>query len=270
MKTITQETSSKTVTAVEPRSRDMDIERDIISLEELLSIASNNYFNSTTSKPSRDSEDVIVTELEPPKRPVSLTPRAVSAKSDAKKDTSADEGEAQKKFGSAKAISSEQYFQDSASDNAVSSSGVVFRKKCLSYSRVAFRENAFNEISYFHFAYVTRVKKHCRQNVSVQESESNRFRSDPHPRSLHRGAAAYLYSMREARHSIVFSKRIIFFSGNVRRIYVVSRAHLASRRPIISARRTPRQPRPQYRCASARDGPVLWIWTMFVKACVWA
>lgn len=118
MKTITQETSSKTITAVEPRSRDMDIERDIISLEELLSIASNNYFNSTTSKPSRDSEDVIVTELEPPKRPVSLTPRAVSAKSDAKKDTFADEGEAQKKFGSAKAISSEQYFQDSASDNA--------------------------------------------------------------------------------------------------------------------------------------------------------
>lgn len=122
MKTITQETSSKTITAVEPRSRDLDIERDIISLDELLSIASNNYFNNTSSKLSRSNEDVvIVTELELPKRPTPSSRAASSVKKDAKKDlSSAVEGEAQKKFGSAKAISSAQYFQDSASDNAVS------------------------------------------------------------------------------------------------------------------------------------------------------
>lgn len=114
MKTITQETSSKTITAMEPRSRDVDIERDLfVSLDEFYAA----YANNTSSK-SRGEEIVVVAEPEPPKRLVSSV-RSANTKND-KKASTALEGEAQKKFGSAKAISSDQYFQDSASDNSVS------------------------------------------------------------------------------------------------------------------------------------------------------
>lgn len=111
MKTITQEISSKTITAVEPRSRDVDVERDLfVGLDEFYAV----YANST-SKSSRGEDVVVVAEPEPPKRLVSSTR---ITKNDGKISTV--EGEAQKKFGSAKAISSEQYFQDSTSDNSVS------------------------------------------------------------------------------------------------------------------------------------------------------
>ncbi|XP_032671575.1 ADP-ribosylation factor GTPase-activating protein 3 isoform X2 [Odontomachus brunneus] len=111
MKTITQETSSKIITAVEPRSRDVDvIERDLfVGLDEFYAV----YANST-SKSSRGEDIVVVAEPEPPKRLLSST-RTV--KNDAKASSTV-EGEAQKKFGSAKAISSEQYFQDSTSDDS--------------------------------------------------------------------------------------------------------------------------------------------------------
>lgn len=112
MKTITQETSSKTITAVEPRSRDVDVERDLfVGLDEFYAL----YANST-SKSSRGEDIVVVAEPEPPKRLISST-RTV--KNDSKASSTV-EGEAQKKFGSAKAISSEQYFQDSTSDDSVS------------------------------------------------------------------------------------------------------------------------------------------------------
>lgn len=113
MKTITQETSSKTITAVEPRARDVDIERDLfVGLDEFYAMYANN-----TSKSSRGEDVVVVAEPEPPKRLVSST--RTTNKNDPKA-SSIVEGEAQKKFGSAKAISSEQYFQDTTSDNSVS------------------------------------------------------------------------------------------------------------------------------------------------------
>lgn len=107
MKTITQE--SKIITSTEVISAETDT---FFTLDEFYSV----YANSKPS--SRNEEIVVVAEPEPPKRLAPST-RSAFAKSDAK-TSSVVEGEAQKKFGSAKAISSEQYFQDSTSDNAVS------------------------------------------------------------------------------------------------------------------------------------------------------
>lgn len=81
------------------------------TLDEFYSV----YANSKPS--SRSDEIVVVAEPEPPKR-LGPSTRSTITKSDMK-TSSVIEGEAQKKFGSAKAISSEQYFQDSTSDNAV-------------------------------------------------------------------------------------------------------------------------------------------------------
>lgn len=106
MKTITQE--SKVITSTEVLSAETDT---FFTLDEFYSVYAN-------SKPSSRSEEiVVVAEPEPPKRLAPST-RSAIVKSDVK--ASSVEGEAQKKFGSAKAISSEQYFQDSTSDNAVS------------------------------------------------------------------------------------------------------------------------------------------------------
>ncbi|CAL7944993.1 unnamed protein product [Xylocopa violacea] len=114
MKTITQETSSKTITASEPRPRDNDIERDLfISLDEFYAALSIPYSSNTNNK-SRNEEVVVIAEPEPPKRVAPLS-RPSNSKSDSKTTT---EGEAQKKFGSAKAISSDQYFQDSKDDDS--------------------------------------------------------------------------------------------------------------------------------------------------------
>ena len=83
------------------------------TLDEFYSV----YANSKPS--SRNDEIVVVAEPEPPKR-LGPSTRSIITKSDTKISSSIIEGgEAQKKFGSAKAISSEQYFQDSTSDNAV-------------------------------------------------------------------------------------------------------------------------------------------------------
>ncbi|XP_072748311.1 ADP-ribosylation factor GTPase-activating protein 3 isoform X1 [Anoplolepis gracilipes] len=105
MKTITQE--SKIITSTpEVLSGETDL---FFTLDEFYSVYANN-------KPSsRSDEVVVVAEPEPPKR-LAPTSRIANAKSDAK-SSSTIEGEAQKKFGSAKAISSDQYFQDSTSDN---------------------------------------------------------------------------------------------------------------------------------------------------------
>ncbi|XP_012535131.1 ADP-ribosylation factor GTPase-activating protein 2 isoform X2 [Monomorium pharaonis] len=105
MKTITQE--SKVITSTEMLSGETDT---FFSLDEFYSV----YANSKPS--SRSDEIVVVAEPEPPKRLAPSTRNAIT-KSDTKV-SSTFEGEAQKKFGSAKAISSEQYFQDSTSDNA--------------------------------------------------------------------------------------------------------------------------------------------------------
>lgn len=109
MKTITQE-SKTNITSAEVVSAETDT---FFTLDEFYSVYAN-------SKPSSRSEEiVVVAEPELPKRLTTST-RNVITKSDVKASTI--EGEAQKKFGSAKAISSEQYFQDSTSDNAVSAS----------------------------------------------------------------------------------------------------------------------------------------------------
>lgn len=68
MRTITQETSSKTITASEPRPRDIDIERDLfISLDEFYAALSTPY-NSNTNNKSRNEEVIVIAEPEPPKR----------------------------------------------------------------------------------------------------------------------------------------------------------------------------------------------------------
>lgn len=117
MRTITQETSSKTITASEPRPRDIDIERDLfISLDEFYAALSTPYSSNTNNK-SRNEEVIVIAEPEPPKRIVPSNKINIG-KTDNKITV---EGEAQKKFGSAKAISSDQYFQDSKDDDSVSS-----------------------------------------------------------------------------------------------------------------------------------------------------
>ncbi|XP_076644933.1 ADP-ribosylation factor GTPase activating protein 3 isoform X1 [Halictus rubicundus] len=113
MQTITQETSSKTVTASEPRI--VDVERSLfVSLDEFYDALSIPY-SSNNNKKSRGEEVVVIAEPEPPKR-VGPPGRSGNNKSDSK--TSTPESEAQKKFGSAKAISSDQYFQDSKDDDS--------------------------------------------------------------------------------------------------------------------------------------------------------
>lgn len=83
---------------------------NFFTLDEFYSVYAN-------SKPSSRSEEiVVVAEPEPPKR-LGPPTRIAITRSDAKASSTV-EGEAQKKFGSAKAISSDQYFQDSSSDNA--------------------------------------------------------------------------------------------------------------------------------------------------------
>jgi len=110
MKTITQE-SKGVITSAEVLSGETD---SFFTLDEFYSVYAN-------SKPSlRNEEIVVVAEPEPPKR-LGSSIRSAIVKSDTKA-SSIIEGEAQKKFGSAKAISSEQYFQDGTSDNAVSAS----------------------------------------------------------------------------------------------------------------------------------------------------
>ncbi|XP_029178341.1 ADP-ribosylation factor GTPase-activating protein 2 isoform X2 [Nylanderia fulva] len=111
MKTIKQESKSTNIsTSTEALSGETDL---FFTLDEFYSV----YANSKPS--SRNDEIVVVAEPEPPKRLAPTSSRIANVKSDTKPSStiSTIEGEAQKKFGSAKAISSEQYFQDSTSDN---------------------------------------------------------------------------------------------------------------------------------------------------------
>lgn len=111
MKTIKQESKAVNITtSAETLSGETDL---FFTLDEFYSV----YANSKPS--SRSDEVVVVAEPEPPKRLAPASSRIANVKSDTK-PSSTIEGEAQKKFGSAKAISSEQYFQDSTSDNVVS------------------------------------------------------------------------------------------------------------------------------------------------------
>jgi ADP-ribosylation factor GTPase-activating protein 2/3 len=124
MKTITQESrQDKIITSTEAVSAETDV---FFSLDEFYSVYAN-------SKPSRNEEIIVVAEPELPKR---LAPsiRSANTKNDTK-TSSIVEGEAQKKFGSAKAISSEQYFQDSTSDNAVSQN---YKRQCLIFKKIEF------------------------------------------------------------------------------------------------------------------------------------
>ncbi|XP_077255855.1 ADP-ribosylation factor GTPase activating protein 3 isoform X1 [Temnothorax americanus] len=108
MKTIMQDLE-KVMTSTEVLSGETDT---FFSLDEFYSV-----YSTANGKPSsRNEEIVVVAEPEPPKR-LGPSTRSAIAKSDAKASSTV-EGEAQKKFGSAKAISSDQYFQDSSSDNA--------------------------------------------------------------------------------------------------------------------------------------------------------
>ncbi|XP_076626671.1 ADP-ribosylation factor GTPase activating protein 3 isoform X1 [Colletes latitarsis] len=114
MRSITQETSSKTITASEPRI--FDVERGLsITLDEFYE-ALSIPFNSNSNDKSRSEEVFVIAEPEPPKRVAPSSRPNSTTKSDSKIITA--EGEAQKKFGSAKAISSDQYFQDSKDDDS--------------------------------------------------------------------------------------------------------------------------------------------------------
>ncbi|XP_015607671.1 ADP-ribosylation factor GTPase-activating protein 2 isoform X2 [Cephus cinctus] len=114
MRTITQESSNKTITAAEPRSREIYAEPDCVmgGFEEFYTSFSNQYSSNSNSKSSRAEEIVIVAEPDVPRRTV---PRSNNSKAESNKTA---EGEAQKKFGSAKAISSDQYFRDSSGDDS--------------------------------------------------------------------------------------------------------------------------------------------------------
>ncbi|XP_060831544.1 ADP-ribosylation factor GTPase-activating protein 2 isoform X3 [Bombus pascuorum] len=114
MRTIMQETSSRTITASEPRPRDVDVERDpFINLDDFYVVFSTPYTSNTNNK-SRNEEVIVIAEPEPPKRVAPLS-KPNNSKNDVKTMV---EGEAQKKFGSAKAISSDQYFQDNKDDDS--------------------------------------------------------------------------------------------------------------------------------------------------------
>ncbi|XP_066589818.1 ADP-ribosylation factor GTPase-activating protein 2 isoform X2 [Prorops nasuta] len=117
MKTITQEPSLKTITAIEPRPRDVDIDRDRLpNLDDIRGFLISQR-GSNNSK-FRDEEVTIIEEPEPPKRTTTIFQNFSKKDSNkGSKQSVIDGGEAQRKFGSAKAISSDQYFHDSPSDN---------------------------------------------------------------------------------------------------------------------------------------------------------
>lgn len=105
------------ITAAEPRARDIDIDSDRLSGFEEFYLALSSPISSNSNKSS--NEDVVI--IEEPELPKRAPVRQGNSSRVEKKTTSpSDEGEAQKKFGSAKAISSDQYFGNSAGDDSVS------------------------------------------------------------------------------------------------------------------------------------------------------
>lgn len=125
MQTLTQEKSTRNFTAKEPkmihREADLDMDYLVTGFESL----SSDFPNISTSSKSRNRDEFFVVE-EPDKRPISTqfsrpSPMQISSsKTNSKPNNKYEEGEAQKKFGGAKAISSDQFFRDSNSDNMVS------------------------------------------------------------------------------------------------------------------------------------------------------
>ena len=121
MSTITQESSSKVFTASEPkreperlRSIEVDDVRTITFEDALDDFEFEHWFKSPgeNSKP-RNDEVTVIAEPEMPKR---VAPRENHSRVESKTKP---EGEAQKKFGSAKGISSDQFFRDSSNDDNV-------------------------------------------------------------------------------------------------------------------------------------------------------
>ncbi|XP_011298179.1 ADP-ribosylation factor GTPase-activating protein 2 isoform X2 [Fopius arisanus] len=124
MKVITQESSGRKATANESRynSRD-DAEidspstRSVPDLDDFFSAISSPY--PTKSNYKTGNEDVVViSEPEMPRRaPLKLNGGRGDVKSTSSGSSNTD-GEAQRKFGGAKAISSDQYFRDSNNDDS--------------------------------------------------------------------------------------------------------------------------------------------------------
>lgn len=126
MRAITQETSSKIITAVEPKGRDADSDEDRRS--SFMSKSSSNYdiddfstWYDNTGK-SRNNDDVIVVEeMNFSRRPTGASLVSNDNKNKGSKSKPpADFGvEAQNMFGDAKAISSDQYFKNSSNEDSV-------------------------------------------------------------------------------------------------------------------------------------------------------
>ncbi|KAF7996525.1 hypothetical protein HCN44_002157 [Aphidius gifuensis] len=123
MKVIVQESSSRkmntTETKYNPRD-DAEIDTDTTRLNDLDDFFSaiNTSFSSKTSFKSVNDEYVVISEPEMPKRASSKS--MFDNKNDSKttkSSSSSNDSEAQKKFGDAKAISSDQYFRDKSDDN---------------------------------------------------------------------------------------------------------------------------------------------------------
>ncbi|XP_051169251.1 ADP-ribosylation factor GTPase-activating protein 2 isoform X2 [Leptopilina boulardi] len=114
MSTIAQESSSKVFTASEPKRELRSLDETLATLASFKDIddfAFEHIFKPPSlNARSQNDEVTIIAEPEPPKR---MTPRHNSQKEN--KVTA--EGDAQKKFGCAKAISSDQYFRDSIGDD---------------------------------------------------------------------------------------------------------------------------------------------------------
>ncbi|XP_063979795.1 ADP-ribosylation factor GTPase-activating protein 2 isoform X2 [Diachasmimorpha longicaudata] len=124
MKVITQESSGRKITASEPRYNprddaeiDTSTARAVPDLDDFFSAISSPYSTKSGYKMGNE-EVVVISEPEMPRRaPLKLNGGRGDVKSTSSGSSNAD-GEAQKKFGGAKAISSDQYFRDGNSDDS--------------------------------------------------------------------------------------------------------------------------------------------------------
>ncbi|XP_058806888.1 ADP-ribosylation factor GTPase-activating protein 2 isoform X2 [Phymastichus coffea] len=130
MQTITQENSSKVMVPSEPKIKDVDTDLDYL-MSDLVDIMP---FTTSTSTSSKSRNDEFIIEEEPDRHGISTqfsktnnsssmysnpsNNRSSSNNSSSSSKKIPDQGEAQKKFGGAKAISSDQYFRDCANDNS--------------------------------------------------------------------------------------------------------------------------------------------------------